>query len=176
MGKPQLSRNFIVHFLAGGSIVLARLLPHLANATPLIPLTLLFGTKRKYPWSIILGMLASDYILGFDTTAIVIYPFIFLTSYLPRLMGTSMLGITASSVISSLTFYFISNAAVWIFTSLYPYSISGLMQCLYMGIPFLKNHLLSDIIATICLVKGSEFYTAPARARTPMLVTTENKK
>jgi len=46
-------------------------------------------------------------------------------------------------------FFIISNFIVWLTSSgVYPYTISGLMYCYEMGIPFYRHHLVSTMIFT----------------------------
>lgn len=55
--------------------------------------------------------------------------------------------VTGFSIISSLTFFFLSNTSVWIFdTTTYAQNFGGWINCLAAGLPFLKNGLAADLV------------------------------
>jgi hypothetical protein len=53
--------------------------------------------------------------------------------------------ILAGSILCSLIFFFVTNFAVWAFTPWYEKTISGLIECFMMGLPFFKNTLRGDL-------------------------------
>ncbi|MDI6591681.1 MAG: hypothetical protein QME61_01960 [Patescibacteria group bacterium] len=53
--------------------------------------------------------------------------------------------ILGSSLLCSLTFFLITNFAVWAFTSWYAKTLSGIIQCYLMTLPFFRNTLLGDL-------------------------------
>ena len=67
-----------------------------------------------------------------------------------------LLGLSGASVISSIVFYFISNFHVWLGSgadSLYPKTLSGLINCYVAALPFLKNSISADTgTAITCLI------------------------
>ena len=54
-------------------------------------------------------------------------------------------------IISSLTFFLITNFTVWLFTTMYSKNLEGIITCYYMAIPFFHNTLLSTIIYTVII-------------------------
>ena len=46
------------------------------------------------------------------------------------------------------SFFLLSNFAVWAFGTMYPHNWSGLIQCYTMAIPFFRNTFASDLILT----------------------------
>jgi len=52
----------------------------------------------------------------------------------------------ASSVLFSLFFFLWTNFGVWLEGLWYPLTWQGLLECYVMGLPFLRNHLLSNLI------------------------------
>lgn len=59
---------------------------------------------------------------------------------IPRLVGATILG--------SLVFYFVTNAAVWALEGSYPNTMAGLMQSYVAGLPFLRGTLFGDVVYT----------------------------
>ena len=58
--------------------------------------------------------------------------------------GLSPLSVGTSALCSSLSFYVLSNAAVWY--AWYPLSWSGLAQCYAAALPFMANSIASDLL------------------------------
>ncbi len=54
--------------------------------------------------------------------------------------------ITGLGIGASLFFYLYTNFGVWLLTSLYDKTFSGLLMCYYMGLPFLKYSLTGNLI------------------------------
>jgi len=54
--------------------------------------------------------------------------------------------LTGLGILASLFFYFWTNFGVWLLWSMYPHNLSGLIQCYFMGLPFLRNNLISDFV------------------------------
>ncbi len=70
--------------------------------------------------------------------------------------------ITGMGLLSSLFFYLYTNFGVWLLWHMYPKTLSGLIQCYFMGLPFLRNQLVSDLIfipaASVTLVLFLKYY------------------
>jgi len=143
--------------------IVGRLIPHLPNATP-ITATTLAASKYVGRTSAILipiiTMLISDAIIGFYDWRILIsvYVSFILISILgivarkyPKLLPTGLVLISAS-----LVFFLVSNFSVWLFSPWYEKSISGLLYCYTLGLPFLRNMLLGDIAYTTALFGAFE--------------------
>lgn len=141
-----------------------RLSPHLPNATPITALTFtssMFLSKR-WAFLIPLGALAlSDMIIGFYDWRIMmsVYGsfacigfFSFITkkySDIPTVLAT----VTGSAVF----FFLVTNASVWAFSPWYEKNISGLLYAYELGLPFLRNMLIGDLIYTLTLVSIFKF-------------------
>lgn len=63
-------------------------------------------------------------------------------------------GSLALAVAASLSFFFISNFAVWYLGDFYPKSIEGLALCFSAAIPFYHSTLVSDLLFTPLLFTG----------------------
>ena len=67
---------------------------------------------------------------------------------------------------SSAIFFLISNFGVWISSTSYPHTFSGLMTCYAAGIPFIKGTILGDLFYAAILFGSYAFaqYKVPALA------------
>lgn len=50
------------------------------------------------------------------------------------------------ALISSIFFYLYTNFGWWMMSGMYEYSLSGLVRCYYMAIPFFRNNLMGNLI------------------------------
>ena len=93
-------------------------------------------------------MLISDLYLGFHAGMPIIYFAICVciligTFFHSKLnLTTSFLGISAGVI----SFYLISNFAVWYGSGMYASDLNGLITCYIMALPFLQNTFLSSIL------------------------------
>jgi len=168
--KNQLfnSKNLPIYILLTLGMV-ARLLPHAPNFTPIGAIAIFGGLYLPKRLSIalpLLVMLASDIFIGFYDWKIMLSVYLgFVIVSLIALVirkNPSFIKITASTLLGSTIFFLITNLAVWLFGTMYQFNLTGLLNCYYMAIPFFRNSLLGDIFYTGVLVGGYElikFYT-----------------
>lgn len=155
-------RTIIISALALLSIgLLGRLLPHLPNATPMTAIifssTLFLGRRLTILLPLAI-LLLTDIVLGFYS------PFLMLSVYLSFTLiillawwskKYSDIIVTSYTILaSSLLFFIITNTAVWWFSPWYDKSLTGLLYCFELALPFLRNMLLGDLIY-VPLVLGS---------------------
>ena len=141
-------QNFIViSFL---SILISRLIPHPPNFTSAIAvafyLPALFGLKY-----IILSLFAfilSDLLLGMHNLLLFTWGSILLIGIFSKYFKNYYFRFTGI-IGSCFIFFIISNFGVWFLTNTYSDDIAGLITCYVMGLPFLKNTLLSSIAIAI---------------------------
>ena len=129
--------------------VLARLIPHPPNFSPVTAIALFSGlnfTNKKIAFTVPLTVLIiSDFFLGFSLVNLFVY-FSFLTIVF---IGTQIKKIKYYNILfSSIIFFIISNFGVWMNGMLYPKTIQGLIDCYTMAIPFCQATFLSDMIYT----------------------------
>ena len=143
--------------------VSARLFPHPANFAPLGAIALFSGLylPKKYAFFVpFAGLLLSDLMIGLYHPAMMaaVYGSFALMVYLGIIGSRNKnLSTTAAAVlVGSIAFFLITNAAVWAFGTMYPYTVQGLMQSYYMALPFFRNSLLGDIFYTTVLVGSAE--------------------
>ncbi|HZP22414.1 MAG TPA: DUF6580 family putative transport protein [Terriglobales bacterium] len=124
--------------------------------TPVIAALLYFGARmpRKQMWIPVLMLAASDVYLtrvtyGYSITAdhFVTWGFYAAAILLGAAMikGFSAVRIGATTLIGSVSFFLISNFAVWAVWSLYPKTLGGLAACYVAGLPFFRNAVASDL-------------------------------
>lgn len=134
----------------------SRLLPHAPNFTALAAVTLFAGFHfRRTAVALavpMVAMLASDLFIGAYSPALmaVVYGSIALSLVLRRLVGsgTSVVRLGLAATCSALSFFLITNFAVWALSSWYPRSGEGLLACYAAALPFLKYQLAGDLVYT----------------------------
>ena len=128
----------------------SRLLPHPPNFTPIIAISLLSGVYLKNrQFAVVmplLAMMASDLVLGFHGTMIWVYSSIVVISLSASLLKPKMMNLGFASLGSSLFFFIVTNFGVWITSSFYPKTLTGLGTCYTAGLPFLQNAMVGDLM------------------------------
>jgi hypothetical protein len=138
-------------------------MPHPWNLTPVAAALLYFGARgsRRQLWVPFALLAASDVVL---TKVVYAYPFTwdhFVTWawYAAILwLGTNLrantslretkdwLRVGGASLASSVSFFVISNFAVWACWNTYPKTLAGLIACYDAGIPFFRRTLEGDLL------------------------------
>lgn len=131
-----------------------RLIPHPPNFAPIAAMALFGGAYFNKKWAAFLvplsAMFVTDIILGFHETVWAV----FLSFALIVVIGMTMLktkkvsNIFFASVISSVSFFIITNFGIWLSTNYYPKTGAGLAACYTAAIPFFHQTLLSDLFFT----------------------------
>jgi len=150
-----------------GLAALSRLLPHPPNVTPIAAMALFAGAHlRNWRIAFLLPMAAmflSDLALGFTVYGVVllksqpvVYLCMMVTVGIGRLIENkrSVAQVLATTLISAVIFYIVTNFAVWAWGALYPRSGSGLIACYTAAIPFFRNSLIGDIAFVAVLFGG----------------------
>jgi hypothetical protein len=152
--------------------VLARLVPHPPNASPLGALSLYAGARlpRRWSWLVPLAaMLLSDALLDYGTgrpfvtvSRLVIYATYAAITVLSSLglhRKLKMWSLPAWSFGASAIFFLTTNFISWLAGDgslvLYPHTLAGLVACFVAAIPFFGNTVLADLGGTAVLF-GSE--------------------
>ncbi|MFK7956354.1 MAG: DUF6580 family putative transport protein [Lysobacterales bacterium] len=132
-------------------VVLARLVPHPWNVTPIGAIALFAGARLdpRWSWLVALVPLAIGDLLigGYNAIAMM---FVYLGIAGSALIGYLWLGKKATvvrgagGVVSgSLWFFLASNFGVWA-AGYYPPTVAGLVECYVKGLPFLTNTMVGD--------------------------------
>lgn len=136
-----------------------RLLPHTFSVTPVAASLLFFGARgsRKLAWLPVLLLIGSDIYLtkvtyGMSLTPDHIASFVWYAA----MIGLGMLlrsnqspaRIFGASLAAAVSFFLVSNFAVWAVWPMYPKNFGGLMASYVAGLPFFQREVLSDVLFT----------------------------
>lgn len=142
--------------------VAVRFMPHPLAFTPVMAALLYFGARgsRRQLWVPLALLAASDVVL---TKVFYSYPFSwdhFVTWawYAAILwLGTSLrenssaLRVGLSALAGSVSFFVVSNFAVWAAWNMYPKTLAGLMTCYSAALPFFRRGFEGDMLFTAVL-------------------------
>jgi hypothetical protein len=147
----KISPKFWILTLMIFAAAFIRLLPHPPNFAPIAAMALFGGAYFNKKWAAFIvplaAMFVTDLILGFHETMWAVY----LSFALIVVIGMTMLktkkvsSIFFASVISSVSFFIITNFGIWLSTSYYSKTGVGLAACYTAAIPFFHQTLLSDL-------------------------------
>ena len=148
-----------------------RLIPHPFNVAPITAVALFSGAhlsdKRLVFLIPLLALFLSDLVLGFYPHMEVVYGSFALVVGIGMLLRErrTPLWIACAALTSSLLFFIMTNFGVWVFGSLYPKTIAGLIECYVAALPFFQHTLMGDAFYTAVLFGGF----ALAQHRFPIL-------
>ena len=145
-------------FVAFAVLVHARAVPMPFHFTPVAAALLFFGArvprnKMIVPLALLIGSdiylnkFVYAYPLGWDQmvtwawyAAIILFG-----GLLAR--NTSVLRVVGASLAASVSFFLVSNFAVWtVSREMYPATWNGLVTCMVAGVPFFRNTVVSDLL------------------------------
>ncbi len=129
------------------ALAASRFIPHPPNFTSLIALSFyipaLLGT-RFIP-ALILSFAVTDFIIGFHSTLLFTWGSVLLISFLPTYFSRGITKRISGALLGALVFFVITNFGVWS-GGMYGYSMSGLVMCYTMAIPFFAYSLISTVL------------------------------
>lgn len=150
--------NYPFYFTLILLAVLSRLVPHPANVAPIAALALFVGAKgstlsNHNRWLVygtpFLALLISDTVIGFYTwqVMVAVYGGFTVTLGLGLWVRNRYHSSTIflASLVGSIVFFLLTNAAVWAFTPMYAKTFAGLAESYAMALPFFRNSLLGDL-------------------------------
>jgi len=156
--------------------VVARLLPHAPNFTPMAASALfagvIFRSRLVALTTPVAAVVLGDLILGtYDwRVAGVVYVSLALPA-IAGLWGRSLrtprlpLLLFPLALASSVTFFVTTNFAVWAFGGMYANDVAGLLHCYVAALPFLRNGVMGDLFWTAALFGGWWLIARAAGAR-----------
>jgi hypothetical protein len=153
--------EFVLLFGLVALDVVARLLPHAPNFTPIAASALFAGAVLGRPLALavpLAAMALSDCVLGFYDWRVMIFVYAGLT--MPAALGLLTRGswkptrLVPLAALSSVLFFITSNFAVWMFSGIYARDIAGLVKCYIAALPFFQNTLMGDLFWTAVLFGG----------------------
>lgn len=143
--------------------IAARFFPHAPNMTPITAFACIGSLYLGRKWAVMIPLVVlflSDLLIGFSDWKITlsVYGSFAVISLLISAAAKkrAIFPVGLSVIGASFVFFFITNAAVWAFSPWYEKSISGLLYSYELGLPFLRNMLLGDILYTGALVSVFE--------------------
>ena len=125
--------------------------------TPVLAALLYFGARmpRKQWWVPLAMLVACDIYLtrvtyAYPVTADHLVTWAWYAAMLllggAAIKGFSTLRIGVSTLAGSVSFFLISNLAVWMVWQMYPKTPNGLLACYVAGLPFFRNAVISDLL------------------------------
>jgi len=146
--------------------VLARVLPHPFNVTPVGAVGLFAGAncRLRVAWAVpLIALLAGDLIGGFYSPVVMVLVYVGMVG--APLVGAGLLRTQRSgsrylaAVVGSSTFFFLaSNLGVWL-AGMYPRTWAGLVECYVMGLPFYGRTLLANGLYALILFGAYELFS-----------------
>ncbi|MBI4426789.1 MAG: hypothetical protein HY567_04385 [Candidatus Kerfeldbacteria bacterium] len=174
MKRPHLILAIALIVGAAGIRVLrdAGLISLPPNVAPIAALALFGGVylPRRLAFAVPLAaMLLADVLIGFYELGIMasVYGSFAVSGLIGLWLRThKRVGpILTGTVIGSMVFFLVTNAAVWAFAALYPKTIAGLLAAYVAGLPFFRNTVLGDLAFTGLLFGAFELALLLARRR-----------
>jgi len=139
-------------------LAFSRLIPHPPNFTPIIAVAIVSGYFFKSInlslLTLLIAMLISDLFIGFYENVIFVYVSLLLITFVFHKISSKInfKNLFIYGFAGSLIFFVVSNFGVWILGSpgvydiAYEKSLSGLIECYILAIPFFGNTFLSTLI------------------------------
>ena len=132
-------------------LVLARLIPHPSNFSPMLAVGIFSGFYFRQFYLglfiVIFSMFIGDLFLGFHSTMFFTYislaVAVLIGLYVKHFKFTEIL---LSGLASSVCFFIITNFGAWLTLEMYTKNFAGLLQSYGMAIPFFHNTLTSTFV------------------------------
>ncbi len=143
--------------------ILSRLVPHIPNMTAVGGASLFMGAKfgvKKSMIVLFLTMLATDSVKGLHSVMWATYGSLVLAILIGKYMASKKNAgwIIGGTLLSSILFFIITNFAVWLAPNfMYAKTLSGLVDCYMMAVPFFKNSLAGDLMYSSIFFGGYAF-------------------
>ena len=147
-------------FLLFAVAVHARLLPLPYSFAPVTAALLYFGARRprQEMWIPVAalaatGLYLSRNVYGYTFSADLLVTWVWYAGMV--VLGgwlahqTTALRVGAASLAGSVSFFLISNFAVWAVWTMYPKNLGGLMACYVAALPFFRNAVVSDLFFAV---------------------------
>jgi hypothetical protein len=147
-------------------------LPLPPNFSPISAMAIVSGVFLSRRFSLVLplsAMLLSDAIIGFYSLPVMmsVYASFAISNVIgfwlkSRVNVRRMIG---ASLVGSVVFFLVTNAAVWAFQVMYPHTLSGLLQAYTAGLPFFRNTVAGDLMYTGVFVGAVQAFVVYSRKR-----------
>ncbi len=162
MRRFNVNKSEILPYLLILIAIVSRLVPHPPNLTAMGASSLYSGRflKGKWQWLVpLVAMLITDFFLGWHGTMLFVYGAFALNICLGRYLNRhhTVIHLAGLTIVASLIFFIITNFGVWLTSGLYAHSLTGLLTCYTMAIPFFGWTLAGDIIFVTLLFSVTKF-------------------
>ena len=139
-------------------LAFARLIPHPPNFTPIIAVAIMssyfFKNINLSLLILLIAMLISDLFIGFYENVIFVYVSLLLITFVFHKISNkiSFKNLFIYGFAGSFIFFVVSNFGVWalgspgVYDIAYEKSLSGLIECYILAIPFFGNTFMSTLI------------------------------
>jgi hypothetical protein len=136
--------------------ILLRLLPHMPNFAPVGAIALFGGAVlgwRTAVWLPLIIMMGADMVIGMYPGMIFTWAGFVLVSLFGTMLRNASLPVRigVGAIGSGVIFFIVSNFGVWAVGGLYPHTITGMIDCYYMALPFFRTSLLADLFYSTVL-------------------------
>ena len=145
------------------ALAASRFIPHPPNFTSLLALSFyvpaLLGIR--YIPALIIGFAITDLFLGFHSTTLFTWGAVIFIGLLSKHFIKNITSRISGALVGACIFFIITNFGVWS-TGMYGYSMSDLLTCYTLAIPFfayslISTFLFSAVIETIYKTQGKKF-------------------
>ena len=154
--KNETSRPLAIGLTILG--MLARLVPHAPNFTPVGGVSLFAGGRlsgwKAYLLPLVLMLVTDPFVGGYSFATPFVYASFLIYVWIgSRVRATqSPLAIGGAALAGSVQFFLITNFAMWLKpVSLYTHDAAGLMACYVAAIPYYRNTVLADLFYSAAL-------------------------
>ena len=160
MKSKYLSKQLIIVTAIIFALAVFRLLPHWPNVSPVAAMALFggayFADKRTAFIVPFVALLLSDLLLGLHNSMIFVYAGFALTVAIGFRLNNrvSLVNTSFAVVVSSVSFFLLTNFGAWLTSGLYAKTAAGLMQAFIAGIPFFQNSLLGNMVYAAVIFGG----------------------
>ncbi len=132
--------------------VILRIMPHMANFTPIAAIALFGGIylRRGYALALPLAtVVISDIAIGFDSlqSRLSVYGSFLLVGVIGLAIRNrkNLATIIGGTIVGSIVFYLITNFSYFYPPTMYPHNLYGVIDSYYNALPFFRNTLLGDL-------------------------------
>ncbi len=129
------------------TLAMSRFIPHPPNFTSLLALSfyvpVIFGLR--YLPVLLISFAITDFIIGYHTGTFFTWGSVFLIGLISQFFAKTLIFRMSGALIGALIFYIITNFGVWV-SGMYGLTLSGLVTCYTLAIPFFAYSIISTII------------------------------
>lgn len=142
-----------------GVLACSRLIPHPPNFTSLLALSfyvpVFFGLR--YLPILLISFAITDLIIGYHTGTHWSWGSVLIIGLMSQYLSKSFNFRIVGALFGALIFFVITNFGVWT-SGMYSFTMSGLIECYTMAIPFFSYSLVSTIIFSLIIEAGYKLY------------------